>query len=107
VTTLDTALAPHQLNRLRWRCRRGLLENDLLIERFFARHGAALTPEEAQGLEELMALPDNDLLDLLLGRIGPAAVVESSRARGVLSLMKARPLHEQDNASHRASKEAS
>eukprot|EP01031_Cornospumella_fuschlensis_P010511 gene10511-12879_t len=26
------------LSKLRWRCRRGLLENDLLIERFFNRH---------------------------------------------------------------------
>ena len=53
------------LSKLRWRCRRGLLENDLLIERFFARHGAAVTEAQAEGLDALMDLADNDLLDLL------------------------------------------
>ena len=38
------------LSKLRWRCRRGLLENDLFIERFFARHEATLTEQQAQGL---------------------------------------------------------
>ncbi|MFZ8385230.1 succinate dehydrogenase assembly factor 2, partial [Staphylococcus aureus] len=31
------------LRRLRWRCRRGLLENDIFIDRFFEQHGAQLT----------------------------------------------------------------
>jgi antitoxin CptB len=31
-------LEPALLNKLKWRCRRGLLENDLFIERFFRRH---------------------------------------------------------------------
>ncbi len=60
-----------ELNKLRWRCRRGMLENDLLIERFFARHGATLSPRQADALMLLMDLPDNDLLDLLLSRTEP------------------------------------
>jgi hypothetical protein len=44
----------------------GLLENDLLIERFFSTHGTAITTTQAEGLQVLMELPDNDLLDLLL-----------------------------------------
>jgi antitoxin CptB len=59
------------LSKLRWRCRRGLLENDLLIERFFLRHEATLTVSQAKGLDDLMALSDNDLLDLLLRRKEP------------------------------------
>ena len=59
------------LSKLRWRCRRGLLENDLFIERFFKRHDARLTEPQAQGLLTLMDLSDNDLLDLLLGRKAP------------------------------------
>jgi antitoxin CptB len=59
------------LSKLRWRCRRGLLENDLFIERFFARHEAGLTNAHAQGLLALMDLSDNELLDLLLGRTFP------------------------------------
>ena len=59
------------LSKLRWRCRRGLLENDLFIERYFARHPAGLTGRQAQGLQALMDLSDNDLLDLLLARTEP------------------------------------
>ncbi len=35
----EALLDEHAVGKLRWRCRRGLLENDLFIERFFARHG--------------------------------------------------------------------
>ena len=59
------------LSKLKWRCRRGLLENDLLIEKFFQRHEATLTVRQAKGLNDLMALADNDLLDLLLERKQP------------------------------------
>ena len=63
-----TLLDERALSKLKWRCRRGLLENDLLIERFFARQEATLTVRQAQGMNDLMDLSDNDLLDLLLQR---------------------------------------
>ena len=85
------AIDPSALGRLRWRCRRGLLENDLLIERFFARHGAALTPLQARGLERLMDLADNDLLDLLLGRSEPAGALDRADVREVLALLRPAP----------------
>lgn len=62
--TVDAAT----LSKLRWRCRRGLLENDLLIERFFSRYADSLTMQHVQGMNSLMELADNDLLDLLLRR---------------------------------------
>ena len=54
--------------RLKWRSRRGLLELDLVFERFWAGEGSAMTPVEAVALERLLAMPDNDLLDLVMGR---------------------------------------
>jgi antitoxin CptB len=66
--TDDTLLDERSFSKLRWRCRRGLLENDLFIERFFARHAQGLTVRQADALGLLMDLSDNDLLDLLLGR---------------------------------------
>ncbi|MGE5115308.1 MAG: succinate dehydrogenase assembly factor 2 [Betaproteobacteria bacterium] len=83
-------LDPTALNRLRWRCRRGLLENDLLIERFFARHGAALDAAQARALESLMALADNDLLDLLLARTEPSGELARDDVRDVLALLRTR-----------------
>ena len=45
----ETLLDERALSKLRWRCRRGLLENDLFIERFFERYADALTVRQAQG----------------------------------------------------------
>ena len=56
-----------QIERLKWRSRRGLLELDLVFEKFWAS-GAELAPHETQVLERLLLLPDNDLLDLVMGR---------------------------------------
>lgn len=67
----DALLDERSLSKLRWRCRRGLLENDLLIEQFFHRHETTLTVSQAKGLNELMDLSDYDLLDLLLRRKEP------------------------------------
>jgi antitoxin CptB len=76
------------VNRLKWRCRRGMLENDLLIERFFRHHEATLTQGQAQGLLELMDLGDNDLLDLLLGRKQPEGELARGPALEVLRLLR-------------------
>jgi antitoxin CptB len=84
-----TALIDEQaFSKLRWRCRRGLLENDLFIERFFKRHAAQLTEDQAQGLLTLMDLSDNDLLDLLLARTEPAGALERDDVMQVLRMMR-------------------
>lgn len=64
----DAQLTQRDISRLRWRSRRGLLENDLFMERFFQRHIHSLTVTDGRNLMELMSLSDNDLLDLLLER---------------------------------------
>lgn len=57
--------------RLHWRCRRGLLELDLLLEGFL-RHGyAALDERQRSAFERLLALPDQELLEYLLGTRQP------------------------------------
>lgn len=70
----DLPVDQRALSKLKWRCRRGLLENDLFIERFFARHEDSLTMRHAQALSRLMDLSDNDLLDIHLGRRSAAEV---------------------------------
>lgn len=64
----DELIDERVLSKLRWRCRRGLLENDIFIERFFNRFATTLTVKQVQGLNALMDLSDSDLLDLHLGR---------------------------------------
>ena len=86
---MQSVVGTRDLSKLKWRCRRGLLENDLLIERFFARHEASLTEEQAQGLRVLMDLADNDLLDLLLARVEPRGALLRADVIQVLGLMRA------------------
>ena len=74
---LDELLGERELSKLRWRCRRGLLENDLLIEKFFNRYESTLTVSQAKGMGDLMDLSDNDLLDLLLQRKEPGDLLEA------------------------------
>ncbi|UUX94642.1 succinate dehydrogenase assembly factor 2 [Aquabacterium sp. J223] len=81
-------LDERRLSRLRWRCRRGLLENDLFIERFFDRHAASMDEAEADALESLMALSDNDLLDLLLRRREPDGELDQPAVRGLLGKLR-------------------
>ena len=57
------------LDRVRWHCRRGLLELDLILERFNQRHLSALGTAELEIFKELLALDDNDLLDLIMERM--------------------------------------
>ena len=75
------------LSKLRWRCRRGMLENDLLIERFFAR-GDGVSQSDANGLTLLMELADNDLLDLFLGRTKPTANLDRPEVHQVLEAVR-------------------
>lgn len=64
----DELIDERSLSKLKWRCRRGLLENDIFIERFFRRFESGLTVKQSQGLIALMDLSDPDLLDLHLAR---------------------------------------
>ena len=57
-----------EMNRLRWRCRRGLLENDIVLERFLERHGRELQGERLSAFETLLDYADDDLWALVSGR---------------------------------------
>ena len=84
----EELLDERALSKLRWRCRRGLLENDLLIDRLFTR-AAPVTQAEANGLYLLMELADNDLLDLFLGRQKPTANLDRPEVHQVLEAVRA------------------
>ncbi|HEY0884282.1 MAG TPA: succinate dehydrogenase assembly factor 2 [Ramlibacter sp.] len=86
----DRPITPAELSKLKWRCRRGLLENDIFIERFFDRYEERLTAGQAQALARLMELGDNDLLDLLLRRREPQDDINTSEVRQVLEMLRTR-----------------
>jgi antitoxin CptB len=83
-----STLSETDRQRLRWRARRGLLENDLILARFLDRHGPALDARQARALARLLDLGDNELLDLLLERTAPPASLDSDDVRALLALMR-------------------
>jgi antitoxin CptB len=85
---VDTRLDERSLSKLKWRCRRGLLENDLFVEAFFRAHEDTITTRQAAGLQALMDLADNDLLDLLLRRSEPQAGADRPEVHEVLAQMR-------------------
>jgi antitoxin CptB len=87
----DSLIDERALSKLRWRCRRGLLENDLFIDRFFKQYAGRITLENARGLSELMELSDNDLLDILLSRKTIADVddaLDTTYVNQILKMLK-------------------
>ncbi len=86
--SLDQPLGVRALSKLKWRCRRGLLENDLFIARFFERHESGLTVRQAEAMGTLMDLSDHDLLDLLLQRKEPEPAQAGADVVDLLRLMR-------------------
>ncbi len=74
--------------RLRWRARRGMLENDLILTRFLDREGDGLDVTEVLALEALLDLPDNELIDLLLARKDPQGALDNNAVRSLLKRMR-------------------
>ncbi|MDO9052374.1 MAG: succinate dehydrogenase assembly factor 2 [Gallionella sp.] len=61
-------LSPELLQRVRWRCRRGLLELDIVLGRFVDTNYTRLSEKERQIFEEFLDMPDNPLWDMIAGR---------------------------------------
>lgn len=80
---------PVKRARLRWRGRRGLLENDLLLTRFLDQHEETLTDEEVEAFSILLELPDNELLNLLLARNEPEGEADVPHVLALLARLRA------------------
>jgi len=75
--------------RLRWRARRGLLENDIIVSRWLDAHEHELGVDDVLALETLLDLPDNELLDLLLARAEPRASMATPEILDLLRRLRA------------------
>ena len=79
---------PANRARLRWRSRRGLLENDLILTRFLDAHEESLTDDEVDALSRLLDLADNPLMDLILARAEPEGDVDLPHVRALLARLR-------------------
>ncbi|MES2105111.1 MAG: succinate dehydrogenase assembly factor 2 [Pseudomonadota bacterium] len=80
---------PVKRARLRWRARRGLLENDLILTRFLDAHEESLTDDEVDAFSRLMELSDNVLMDLILVKKQPEGEVDLPHVRALLIRLQA------------------
>ncbi|MCB5362221.1 succinate dehydrogenase assembly factor 2 [Pusillimonas sp. CC-YST705] len=74
--------------RLRWRARRGLLENDLIITEFLDKHENQLTDKDVAALTLLFEMGDNDLLDVLLAKRELFGEYDTPELRRLVLLMR-------------------
>lgn len=79
---------PLRRARLRWRARRGLLENDLILTRFLDQHEADLSDADVGALTRLLELSDNELMDVILSRKDVAPGVAGPATDRVVELIR-------------------
>jgi antitoxin CptB len=75
-----------ELNRLRWRCRRGLLELDIVLERFLERHYPALSGSELEEFKALLGESDATLWEMI--STTSQSLSDSEHRQGVLALLR-------------------
>jgi len=75
---------PVELQRLRWRCRRGLLELDIVLGRFVVKDYPALDEAERIAFDELLDMADTELWDLVTGN----KTLAREHQRSVLDLLQ-------------------
>ena len=76
-------LDPASMQRVRWRCRRGLLELDIVLGRFI-EHYAGLDEKQRVVFDYLLDLPDTELWDLIGGKL-PALQAEQRELLGLIN----------------------
>ena len=89
----ESSLTTHQSDptnraRLRWRARRGLLENDIILTRFLDAHETELTDQEVDALTRLLDLSDNALMDLVLARNEPEGEADLPHVHALLQRLR-------------------
>jgi antitoxin CptB len=67
--TSTNSMTDEEVRRLSWRCRRGLLELDIVLQRFSEKHLAGLNSSELMAFDSLLDLQDNEFLDVVTSRI--------------------------------------
>ena len=73
--------------RLRWQCRRGMKELDILLERWLDRHHGTASEPEKSAFRQLLALPDPELARYLL----TGEVADDPELARVIAIIRGRP----------------
>ncbi len=85
----ENALTAEETRRLAWRFRRGLLELDIVLQRFSERYLPTLTQSELVALDQLLDLPDNEFLDAVTKCQVPKVLAQKTKVADVLKKLSA------------------
>lgn len=83
----DSFISSDALSKLKWRARRGLLENDVILSKFFAQY-QQLTITQADALTQLCNLTDNELLDLIFKKTTLPEAIDTPDVQEILQLLQ-------------------
>jgi antitoxin CptB len=79
----ENRMMEEQMGKLRWRCRRGMKELDLLTLGYLERYYLTVSAEERQAFADLLELQDPLLMSYMVGRQTPADAT-TARVVGVM-----------------------
>ena len=80
--------SPERVRRLRWRARRGLLENDIVLSRYLDAHVETMSEAAIEALDRLLDLSDPELLDLILSRREPEGSLDTPAVRALVEALR-------------------
>jgi antitoxin CptB len=84
----QTNTSPEKIRRMHWRCRRGMLELDLLLVQFMHLHYNNLTPLQSKAFDLLLEYPDNDLWDLVANETPAESPQVNTALQDILALLR-------------------
>jgi len=76
-----------ELERVRWRCRRGLLELDIVLGRFVDLHYRGLDEAQRSAFNALLEVPDTLLWDMITGRESSSSSQDAAQQRDLDALL--------------------
>lgn len=74
----------NKVSKVRWQCRRGMLELDMLLHQFYDAQYLRLSEEDKALFSNLLEYTDHELYQLLMGTQEP----ENSNLKSIISLIK-------------------
>ena len=80
-----------ELRRLSWRCRRGMLELDIVLQRFAEHQLMSLDVAELSAFDVLLDFPDNEFLDVVTDKSSVDAAISTPAMQRLITKLRSQP----------------
>ena len=85
------AMSELELRRLSWRCRRGMLELDIVLQRFAEEQLSALDIAELSAFDILLDFPDNEFLDVVTAKLSVDPALSTPAMQRLITKLRHQP----------------